>query len=187
MSDTALRDAELRPGLSLREAGGIGQITVRADLGDAGIAGALPEILGTAIPERLQARFASEDKACVWMSPDELLIVLPVHETSAAVARIGEALEGHHAMALDVSDARVLFRLEGVDAAETLAKGAPLDFSDAGFPVGCARRTHLGPLAVGIWRRETEVWEIVCFRSFAHHLFAWLAQSGRAGAEVGSI
>ncbi|GMG80798.1 sarcosine oxidase subunit gamma family protein [Paralimibaculum aggregatum] len=180
------RAAEPRPGLRLAECGLRGQITLRAgDLASSALVGAVEAITGVAVPEALSAGFAGDDRGAVWMAPDELLLFVPHAEVAGAVEMLEGALAGTHHMALDVSHARAVLRLEGADAAETLAKGAPLDFSEAGFPVGRARRTHLGGLAVGIWRRGPEEWELVCFRSFAHHLFAWLETSGVEGAEVG--
>jgi len=74
--------------------------------------------------------------------------------------------------------------LSGAGVAEVLAKGAPCDLSEGAFPPGSARRTRLGALAVGFWRLDEQVWEIVAFRSYAHHLMTWLEDAARKGAEV---
>ncbi len=179
------RREEPRPGLTIAERGPLGQITLKApDLGTAELAGAVEAVSGLPVPGTLGASFGAE-RTVVWMAPDELLILLPRSAVDGALAALGERLAGAHHMALDVSDARSVIGLTGPDAAETLAKGAPLDFRDAAFPVGRARRTHLGGLAVGIWRRGPEAWELVVFRSYAHHLFDWLTVAGAEGAEVG--
>ena len=178
--------AELRPGLRLSDCGLRGQITQRAgDLAAPALVGAVEAVAGVAVPGVLEAAFAGDARGAVWMAPAELLLFVPRGEVTGAVEMLEAALADSHRMVLDVSHARAVLRLEGADAAETLAKGAPLDFTDAGFPVGRARRTHLGGLAAGIWRRGPEQWELVCFRSFAHHLYAWLETSGVEGAEVG--
>lgn len=177
---------EPRPGLTIAEAGLRGQITLRASsLDGPALAAAVQSVAGVAVPEPLSASFAEDDRGAVWMAPDELLLFVPYEEVQIAVDEIGEALAGTHHLALDVSHARAVVSLKGGDIREVLAKGAPVDLSEAAFPVGRARRTHLGGLAVGLWRRGPQHWEVVCFRSFAHHLFAWLETSGQAGGDVG--
>ncbi len=52
------------------------------------------------------------------------------------------------------------------------------------FPVGHARRTHLANIAVGVWRESETDWELVCFRSFARHLYDWLVISSQEGSEI---
>ncbi len=193
MSDTLApalggHDAELRPGLRLREIPAPGQITLRvADVSAPVVGVLLGKLLGVSAPAPLTASFGEAGRAAVWMAPDELLLLLERGGVPGAIANLERALAGQHHLALDVSDARALLRLEGADARETLAKGVPVDLSDAAFPVGRARRTHLGGLAVGLWRRAPETWEIVGFRSYAHHLAAWLARSGQEGAEIGGL
>ncbi|MEM7189259.1 MAG: sarcosine oxidase subunit gamma family protein [Pseudomonadota bacterium] len=155
-----------------------GQVTYRGDLA----AVDLSALDGLTTPAALQTTAAGQARA-VWMSPDELLLLLA--DAPAAVDGLSAQMAGHYAMALDVSDTRVVFRLTGALVGEVLAKGAPCDCSDRGFPPGTARRTHLGGLAVAIWRIDAETWEIACFRSFAHHLKAWLEQTAIAGSEVG--
>jgi sarcosine oxidase subunit gamma len=123
------------------------------------------------------------------MSPDELMLFTPYAEAGALVAALDEALAGEHHLAVDVSDARAVIGLVGAGVgpgvAEVLAKGAPIDL--AAFPVGAARRTHLGGIAVAFWRKSEDEWEIVCFRSLARHLFDWLVQASREGSEVGAF
>ena len=169
------------PLIDIAETGLRGQITLRGDLGSIEIQNAVRQVMGADVPSAL----SHMDGRVVWMSPDELLLLVPHAEASAHVTALNQALTGVHHMALDVSEARAILRLTGARVGEVLAKGAPCDCSDRGFPVGAARRTHLGGLAVGIWRLDAETWEIMCFRSYAHHLMAWLEATSVPGSEVG--
>ena len=169
------------PLIGIEETGLRGQITLRGDLGSIEIKNALQQVMGVDVPSAL----THIDGRVVWMSPDELLLLVPHAEAAAHVTALNQALTGVHHMALDVSDTRAVLRLSGARVGEVLAKGAPCDFTDRGFPVGTARRTHLGGLAVGIWRLDAETWEVVCFRSYAHHLMAWLEATSVPGSEVG--
>ncbi|MEM9141154.1 MAG: sarcosine oxidase subunit gamma family protein [Pseudomonadota bacterium] len=170
--------------IAIEEAAPQGQMTLKGDIGGSAIAALMVEITGTTVPGKLGVT-AKGDTRTVWMAPDELLVIMARDKVGGAVERAGEVLAQSHHMALDVSDTRAVFRLKGALVGEVLAKGVPCDTSDRGFPVGTARRTHLGGQSVGIWRTGVEDWELVCFRSFAHHIFAWLEHAAREGAEVG--
>jgi sarcosine oxidase subunit gamma len=165
-----------------------GQVTLKADLSDPAVARELEAHVGAALPEALRVATVASGARVVWMAPDELLILLDGDHMAAndMVASLGAGLSMSHNLVLNVSDTRAVFRLTGAAVGEVLAKGAPCDCSDHGFPPGTARRTHMTGLAVGLWRLDAETWEVVCFRSFAHHLAEWLAFAARADSAVGA-
>ena len=171
------------PLIGIEPSGLRGMITVRGDLASEAIAAAVDEAVGLAVPGPLSVVVDGKSRV-VWMSTDELLLFCGYAKADAATARIVDQTGDAHHMALNVSDARALIRLTGARVGEVLAKGAPCDCSDHGFPVGTARRTHLAGLAVAFWRLDAETWEIVALRSYAHHLMAWLEQSAQPGSEV---
>lgn len=175
--------AERNRTVRIEDQGLTGQITLRGDLSDTKLKKAVKAAAGVDVPAPLTAAFKG-DKGAVWMSPDELLLLTAYDRIDAEISNLKKALGGQHAMVLDVSDARALLRVTGDGARELMAKGAPLDVSDAAFPVGAARRTHFAEIAVGLWRREADMWELVCFQSYAQHLFAWLKASSVTGASV---
>lgn len=167
--------------IGIERVGGIAQTTLRADMDAAN--DAVREAVGLAPPDALGV-VADGARRVIWMSPDELLIVTEAETGETVRSTLGSALSGTHHMVVDVSDARGVIRLTGERVGEVLAKGAPCDLSDGGFPPGTARRTHLGGLAVAIWRTDVDVWEIACFSSLLHHLQAWLKDAAQPGAEV---
>lgn len=180
---STLDRAEMSASQTIRIAdrGPVGQVTLRGDLASAKLKKAVNAGVGVDVPGLLSAAFDGEAGA-VWMSPDELLLFTQYDQAEDLAASLSAALSGGHHMALDVSDARAVIALEGAGVAEVLAKGAPVDMSN--FPVGHARRTHVANTAVGIWRKSETEWEIVCFRSFARHLFDWLVISSQKGSEI---
>ncbi|MBY8975572.1 sarcosine oxidase subunit gamma [Rhodobacteraceae bacterium NNCM2] len=182
---TVLNGAVAENGLSVRieDRGLVGQITLRGDHANAALAKAVEEVAGVAVPAPLTANF-NGDHGAVWMSPDELLLFVAYADAPATAARLSEMLAEVHHMAVNVSDTRTVLRVSGEGARELMAKGAPVDVSDAAFPVGTARRTHFAEIAVGMWRLEGDVWEMVCFQSYARHLFDWLSASSHQGARV---
>lgn len=169
------------PGLALvaREPAG-GMITLRGDHADARLAGALDEVLGAPVPG-LRRWTGGGGGQALWMSPDELLLLVP--EAAGTLARLGPALAGGFFTLADVSDARARFSVTGRAARDVLAKLAPVDFFD--FPVGSVRRTRTAQAAAAIWREEGERFGLVCFRSVADYVEELLRNAAAPGGEVG--
>ncbi len=164
---------------TVRDLGAFGKNTLRGDLADPKLQWVAGEVSGQGMPGPGQARVVGIRGLC-WMSPDELLILTPRDEVAAAVAKIDAALEGQHHLAVDVSDARAVIAVEGVGAAEVLAKLAPVDLHPDHFPIGAFRRTRLGQIAGAFWREEGR-FVVVCFRSVGDYALRLLTASAKAG------
>lgn len=155
---------------------GLGMITIRADLALAG--DAIAEAAGLAIPDRTRIT-TDGSRELGWMSPDELLLVLPAPDMPEALAALAQALTGEHALVVDVSDARAVFDLTGSDAADVIAKLAPVDL--AALPPDGLRRTRAAQTAVALWRRDGG-FRLIGFRSTADYLRLILQNAALAGS-----
>ena len=156
----------------------LGMIQIRADLARAGdaIAGAA----GLAIPA--QGMTVSDGtRRLGWMSPDELLLVLPRAELAEALSALGDALSTEHALVLDVSDMRATFRIQGPKALQVLTKLCPTDL--AAMPVGDLRRTRAAQVACAIWR-EPQGYVLTGFRSVSDYLSGILNGAAAAGSHL---
>ena len=161
-----------------------GMIALRGELGDAALGAVVTEVTGVALPD--VRRIAEDgDFALAWMSPDELLVLLPFEQAADTAAMLSSRLASVHHLAADVSDARSLFRIEGPGAREVLAKGAPVDLAPDRFGRGDFRRTRLGQVAAAFWMHEDAGFTLVCFRSVEDFVARWLARAAAPGAEVG--
>lgn len=158
----------------------LGQIALRGDLSSDALRAAVTDLTGRPVPEPLRIEGTSE-RGAAWMSPDELLLFLPREEVAPALASLGQALEGSHHLAMDVSDLRVCIALDGAGAREVLAKLSPADLHPDAFGPGAFRRTRLGQVAAGIWLEGPGA-RVVCFRSVADYALALLRQSAADGA-----
>ena len=181
-------EAEGADGLKLSEAPLRGMITLRGDLGETAFANALEGATGLAVPSLRRGAYDG-DRGALWMSPDELLLMLPYGEVGETLTKLAKALDGQHHLAVDVSDARAVFRLEGSAAREVLAKGAPVDLSPDAFGDGDVRRTRIGQVAAAFTQvaSEPDTFEIVCFRSYARYLWDWLVASSVEGTMPGAL
>jgi sarcosine oxidase subunit gamma len=164
--------------VTVRDRGLVGMVTLRGDLETIGAA--VEQVAGVAIPGVNRVAMAG-DRAVVWMSPDEVLLVLPYGTAAQAVADLGAALQGVHHLAVDVSDARAVIGLDGAGAREVLGKLAPVDLNPAAFGPGQVRRTRLGQVAAAFWCEAEDRWTVVCFRSVGDYAFKLIAQSATDG------
>ncbi|MCB1330637.1 MAG: sarcosine oxidase subunit gamma, partial [Maritimibacter sp.] len=143
MSDavSALPGAVFKGYCTVSEAGRVGMVSLRGDFADAGFAGAVKQVTGLDLPGRRQ--IVGDGPRLAWMSPDELLLFCAADDATGQAASLAEALAGLHALAVDVSDARAVFRVEGAACREVIAKLSPAAVAPGAFGPGEMRRTRL--------------------------------------------
>ncbi|MDP5216668.1 sarcosine oxidase subunit gamma family protein [Ruegeria sp. 2205SS24-7] len=183
---SALNGARIEGIAVIEELGLQGMITLRGDHSDKGLVKAATGATGQKMPGQRQALVEGESGLC-WMSPDELLVLVPYTEVDAKLVEMQKALGSSHARAVNVSDARAVFRVSGPNAREVLAKMAPVDLSPEGFKPGDFRRTRLAQVAAAFWMEEDGAFRIVCFRSVAGYVFNLLQIAAQPGSDVGAF
>ncbi|MCU9838011.1 sarcosine oxidase subunit gamma [Ruegeria sp. WL0004] len=161
-----------------------GMITLRGDLSSEPVAAAATGATGQDMPGQRRANVAGENGLC-WMSPDELLVLVPHAEVGDKLAAMTKALGNAHSLAADVSDARAMFRVSGANAREVMAKLAPVDFAPGAFGPGDFRRSRLAQVAGAFWMEEDGSFCIICFRSVADYVFKLLKVAAQPGSAVG--
>lgn len=150
-------------------------ITLKGDLAASEMVDAAKAFAG-ALPGQGEIH-AQGARQIAWMAPDELLLIVPASDCAAALAKAESLLGGAHALAVDVSDARASFALQGPLVRETLAKLTPADLSPEAFPVGRIRRSRIAQIAAAFWMTGPDRAELVCFRSVQAYAAALLEQS----------
>jgi sarcosine oxidase, subunit gamma len=165
---------------SVREAGPLGMITLRAKPQLPGLAEAVLAATGCALPAPRRIVKAGS-RAAGWMSPDEYLLILPHAEVAAGLAAIAAALSGQHHLAVDVSDARAVFRIEGARADQVLRKLAPGDLDL--LAADELRRTRVAQVAGAFWR-DGDGYTLVTFRSVAGYVMDLLRHSAQPGSTL---
>lgn len=187
MSDpvSALKGATDGSGFaSVSEIGPLGMITLRGDLSAKPVVKAAVAASGVTLPEK--GHCATEGtQGMAWMSPDELLIMCPYAEVHDRLAALQDKLAGQHILAVNVSDARAVFRVRSPKVREVIAKLAPVDMHPEVFTPGMFRRTRFAQVPAAFWMPEADVVQVVCFRSVAQYMFDLLRTAASSGAEVG--
>ena len=160
-------------------------VTLRGDLAGPALAAAV------ASRHRLRrcrrcagSRFAGDATASAWMSPDELMLfVAPVRGAGDGRRGSRAALAGVHHLAVDVSDARVLFRARRAPArARCWPRARRSTSRPRPSAPGDFRRTRLGQVAAAFWMPAPETFDLICFRSVAGFVADWLANAARPGS-----
>lgn len=169
--------------VEIEEAGLRGMITLRGDLSDAKLRKAIEAVAGCKMPGIGACNFKGE-MALGWMSPDELLLMLPYPKAEATAAKMAKTLAKSHALVANVSDARAVFHIHGSRVRETIAKLAPVDTSPERFQPGQIRRTRLAQVPAAFWMRNPETLELICFRSVAGYVFDLLSNAAQSGSEI---
>jgi sarcosine oxidase subunit gamma len=180
---SALPDAGFTGRVTVADAGLHGMVTVRGDLGSAKMKKAVKSIAGVDVPDVRGASFEGEI-GVLWMSPDELLVLVPYTNATAATEKLAKALKGTHHLVVNVSDARAVIRLSGPEWREVLARLTPADLHPDAFGPGELRRTRLAQTAAAFWVSGDEEVTVVCFRSVAKYVFDLLSNAADAPAPV---
>lgn len=186
MSDpvSALKGASFDGFAKVREIGPLGMITLRAKVGTKGLEKAVKSALGLALPGQRKMVWdgpADTGKGIGWMSPDEYLLILPYAQVQAAISALEAALKGEHFLAVDVSDARSVFRIEGGKADQVLRKLTPADLDK--LEPGELRRTRTAQVAAAFWAQDGG-FTLVAFRSVAGYVMGLLSHSALSGSEI---
>jgi sarcosine oxidase subunit gamma len=181
---SALNGSVYKEGIAaITATGPIGMISIRGDMTAGYLKKTLKKIAGVDMPDARGINL-KVDKGIAWMSPDELLLICSYAEVATHLDTLHNAIGSNHAMAVNVSDARAVFRLKGKHIREVLAKLAPVDTSPDVFAPGTIRRTRLAQVPAAFWMVDTETAQLVCFRSVAQYVFDLLKTAAQPGSEV---
>lgn len=181
---TALGGVASETGIAvITEAAAQGMITLRGDLADSALRTAAIKATGAEMPER-GAVTLKDGKGLCWMSPDELLVLCPYADVPDTLAQIHTELGETPALAVNVSDARAMFHVNGAHAREVMAKLCPVDLAPNAFQPGMFRRTRMAQVPAAFWMPDSNSFQVVCFRSQAQYVFDLLIVAAQPGSEV---
>lgn len=158
-----------------------GMITFRGDLAAAKVKKMVKDVTGQTMPKAGEMR-GTGDTGVAWMSPDELLLMVAYDDVAATLDKIASALPGVHHLAVDVSDARAVFTLQGPDARQVLSRLCPVDLHADSFELGQFRRTRMAQIAAAFWCHDGG-FDVVCFRSVGDYAER-LLRNAATGAPV---
>jgi len=156
------------------------QINLRGNAADPQFAEALYNVTGLRLPAEANSFTSAGALACLWLGPDEWLILGPGGGEHDIAARLRAALGDTHAAVTDVSEARTTIAVAGPHARDLLAKGTSIDLHPRAFGPGrCVQTGFAGANIILRQTGEGPGFEILVLNSFAEHLWAWLEGGAR--------
>lgn len=167
--------------VQVQEQGLQGMLTLRCDLSLVKVAKAVKAAVGVEMPKQ-RSISVKNGAGAAWMSPDELLLMMPHDQAEAVAAKLRKALGKTHSLVANVSDARVVFCLKGKGAREVVAKLAPVDMQ--ALKSGEIRRSRLAQVPAAFWISGRDEITLVAFRSVAQYVFDLLTNAAKSGGEV---
>jgi sarcosine oxidase subunit gamma len=125
-----------------------------------------------------------DERATLWLGPDEHLLWQASREIALPIADLEQALEAHPHSLVDVSHRQAALEIFGPHAATILAGACPLDLDTREFPVHMCTRTVLAKAEIVLWRTAPDAFHVEVWRSFQSYAQGLLTEIGRefAGA-----
>lgn len=135
------------------------------------------EIFGTELPVNACRASRFEDRAALWLGPDEWLLLAPESQENTVEAALTQALKTEPHALVDISHRNAGLEIIGPCAATLLAAGCPLDMHEAAFPPGMCTRTVLAKAELILWRTTAERFHLDVWRSFAPYVWDFLIEA----------
>lgn len=165
-------------------------LRLRLPEGDAGEAclSALEAACGVSLPLQPRKSCQNGDRQCLWMSPDQWLLLCPPEDAAGILKSLQQARQtaGVNLMATDMSSARALILLQGDGAREVLMKAIAVDFLPPAFMPGDVRRCSFAGVAALVHCRAAapDAFDLYVFASYAAFALAWLQRAAMPAARV---
>jgi sarcosine oxidase subunit gamma len=134
---------------------------------------------GLALPTQPCRAVAADDRAALWLGPDEWLLLAPKAEEDGTEDALRAALaDAPHAL-VRVGDRHAAMTIAGPRAEAVLAAGCALDLDAAAFPPGMCTRTLLAKAEIVLWRYRPDAFRLEFRRSFAAYAWDFVAEAAR--------
>lgn len=176
----AIAGAGIPTAVTLRDLPITGQIALRGDPADTMFMMGTRNALGFDLPTEPNTVTNAVDRAALWLSPDEWLVIVPFTAREATIDALRAALAGRHVLIADVSANRVTLELSGPKAREVIAKGCGLDLHSRAFRPGQCAQTVLARSQALIWQiDEAPTYRLLVRPSFAGYVADFLIDAMR--------
>ena|SRR5579863_2087196 len=135
--------------------------------------------------EQLAAAVAAlKDCTVYWAGFEQYYVITKNRSDLALYRKLTDRLNSIATLS-DQSHGRIMIRIAGSKARQTLAKGTPVDLDPAEFAVGKSVLTQMSHVVVHLTRTGEDAFEVSLFRGFAESFWEWLTrQAGEFGYHV---
>lgn len=137
------------------------------------------QTLGFELPRNPNSSVTHASMSVIWMGPCEWMLVMPQGQVNQLLPDLGRALQGLHAMVVDVGDRWHTLSITDSPCTEILCRGSSIDPHNCLARAGDCAQTLLAQVPVVIHRPDERVaFDIHVDRSFAEFLWHWLYNAG---------
>ena len=164
-----------------------GMIDLRGEATSVKFRQAARAALGVELPLKPRSSAAKGDVTVLWLSVDQWLICCARDKTGELVDTLRKKLGAVHSLAVDVSDARAIIRLQGDTAREVMMKGSSIDFTLPDYTAGLVRRLIFAEIAAlaHIVSDTPCTIDIYVFRSYADYTWKWIEATAKPASIIG--
>ena len=168
---------------SMKEKTPVGKINLRGNLENKDFASSIGKILGMFLPKEPCSISANEKIACMWLGPNEWLLVSndmitkDTNDYELEKVLFNDISKRNLGSVTNVSDQYTIFNLSGSNIFEILSKGSPFNFNSDNFTNNKVVQTLLNHTDVTIHKKSRSDVDLYVRRSFAKHLWDWLKDS----------
>jgi sarcosine oxidase subunit gamma len=134
---------------------------------------------GVPLPESPCRANSADNRAALWLGPDENLLLAVAADMPILAASLDAALSGIAHSLVDVSQRQVALQLRGPHACAILGSGCPLDLDLTEFPAGMCTRTLFGKADIVLWRTGAAEFHLEVWRSFSDYVLGCLQEAAR--------
>ncbi len=173
--------------VSMSEVSDRGMIDLRGEAGSVKFRQAAKAALGIDLPLKPRSSAVKGDVTVLWLSIDQWLVYCPRNKAGGLVSTLRKNLGEIHSLAVDVTDARAIIRLEGDNVREVLMKGSSIDFTLPEYKAGLVRRlmfAEIAALAHIVTDKPCTI-DIYVFRSYADYTWKWIEATAKPAATIG--
>ena len=168
-------------GLSIREISPIMKLNLRGKKRE--FFTTVGKDLNMILPTKANTSSASDKLICIWLSPDEWMIISnekvqkDTNKYELQELLYNNISKTNLGAVTDISDQFVLFELRGKNIFELFASGCPFNFNEFKEKKGTTTQTLLNHIDVIIYHKDQDLVNLFVRRSFSEHLLSWINDS----------
>ena len=168
---------------SMKEKSPVPKINLRGNLENKDFVSSVGKILGMILPKEPCSISAKEKITCMWLGPNEWLLVSnemitkDLNDYELERVLFNDISKTNLGAVTNVSDQYTIFSLTGSNIFEILSKGCPFNFNSNTFTNNKVVQTILNHIDVTIHKKSENDVDLYVRRSFAKHLWDWLKDS----------
>lgn len=161
--------------LVIKELAFHGYLNLRGSVENNAFSDAVTKVLNLSLPEQPNTFVSAQELTCLWLGPDEWLLITPPNQQAEFKHSLLSALDGVHAAVTDISGTNTMLDISGSATRDLIAKGTPLDIHSSIFGVGQCAQTSWIKTGVTLYQySDAPGFRVIVRRSFADYFGVWL-------------